>query len=379
MFNGWLRRLILLCCVACVAIGVDVRGDVPAVKPIGLVLELQGELDHAAQFRDIRRAIEQAKADGVQIVAVEIRGRAWRYDLSRALAEVVAASELPVAVFTNDASLGIALAGAPARGGCWAKQDLTLLRDDESSEYLPSAKSVRDDAKDWVKVDGWSVLRDHGALRAAIVDPRKECWLIESRPGVVTISDEKPGEAADKPATRVVPISDPGNTRLRVGLDDAVALGLLAGRARNASEALRLAADRLGLTRLDVRSTREIGQRLLDRRDRVASLADAAYGELEQAEKSMKIDQGKTVSGPAVKNLAGAAAMSHLSNARLQLDLIEAMLAECPEILGTPAPNMSVAWGAPGSSASRWRSRFESLRKRVGTIEKQAVEFRDAK
>lgn len=379
MYNGWLRRLILLCCVACVAVSEDVRGDVPAVKPIGLVLELQGELDHAAQFRDIQRAIEQAKTDGVQIVAVEIRGRAWRYDLSRALAEVVAASELPVAVFTTDASLGIALAGAPARGGCWARQDLTLLRDDESSEYLPNAKSVRDDAKDWVKVDGWSVLRDHGALRAAIVDPRKECWLIESRPGVVTISDEKPGEAEDKPAARVVPISDPGNTRLRVGLDDAVAIGLLAGRARNASEALRLAADRLGLARLDVRSNREIGQRLLDRRDRVASLADAASAELEQAEKSMKIDQGKTVSGPAVKNLAGAAAMSRLSTAKLQLDQIEAMLTECPEILGTPVPKMSVARGVPSSSASRWRSRFESLRKRADSIEKQATEFRDAK
>jgi hypothetical protein len=379
MPNGWLRLFFFLCCIACLAIADRVRGDVPPLKPIGVVLELQGELDHAAQIRDIRKAIEQAKADGVQIVAVEIRGRAWRYDLSRALAELVAASELPVAVFTTDASLGVALAGAPARGGCWSKQDLTLLRDDESSEYLPNAKPVRDDAKDWVKADGWSVLRDHGALRAAIVDPRRQCWLIESRPGVVTISDEKPVEAAENPAPRVAPISDPGNARLRVGIDDAVAIGLLAGRARNASEALRLAADRLGLVRLDVRRPRQAGQRLFDRRDRVASLVDAAYAELDQAENALKIDPGKTVSGPGVKNLAGATAMSQLSTARLKLDQIEAMLTECPEILRTPAPNMSVAWGVASTSPARWRSRFEGLRTRAETIEKQATDFRDAK
>ncbi|HEX8876343.1 MAG TPA: hypothetical protein VF777_06310 [Phycisphaerales bacterium] len=379
MPSGWLRRIVVFCVIACVAIEGRARGGVPPVRPIGMVLELQGELDHAAQFHDIRKGVEHAKADGVQIVAIEIRGRAWRYDLSRALGEFVAASELPIAVFVTDGSLGVALAGAPARGGCWARQDLTLLRDDESSEYLASPKSLRDDAKGWVKADGWSVLREHDALRAAIVDPRKECWLIESRPGSVTTSDDKADATTEPPASRVVPISDPGNARLRVGIDDAVALGLLAGRARNASEALRLAADRLGLARLDVRGPREIGQRLVDRRDRVALLVDAADGELDRAEKALEIDPGKTVSGPGVKHLAGAAALSHLLGAKLKIDQVETALTECPEILRVPVPNTAAIGLSPGTSATRWRSRFEGLRKRADTLEKRATEFCDAK
>lgn len=379
MPSGWLRRILLFCISACVAIGANARGDVPPVKPIGMVLELRGEFDHVAQFHDIRKAVAQAKEDGARIIAIEIRGRSWRYDLSRVLGEFVAASDLPIAVFTTDASLGVALAGAPARGGCWAKQDLTLIRDDESSRYLANSKSVRDDAKDWVKADGWSVLREHAPLRAAIVDPRKECWLVESRTRGVTTSDEEPDEAAKRAASRIIPISDPGNARLRIGVDDAVSLGLLAGRARNASEALRFAADRLGLARLDVRSPREIGERLVDRRDRVAMLVDAADAELDRASKALEIDPGTTVSGPGVKNLAGTTAMSHLFAAKLNIDRVEALLTECPEILRAPTPNMSAIGFTPGTSASRWRSRFEGLRKRADILEKDALAFRDAK
>lgn len=371
-------QILALWCVACIA-ATFASADVPAVKPIGMVLELRGELDHVAQYRDIRKAIDQAMADGAKIVAIEIRGRAWRYDLSRALAESVAASELPIAVFTTDASLGVALAGAPAKGGCWSREDLTLLRDDETSEYVANAKLLRDDAKGWVKVDGWSVLRQHEALRAAIIEPRKECWLIESRPGVIATSENRPDDAAAEKPVRVIPISDPANARLRIGIDDAVSLGLLAGRARSAAGALRLAADRLGMSRLDIRSPREVGQRLFDRRDRAASFADGASADLDRAEKALEIDPGKTVSGPGVKNLAAATAISHLASAKLQIDRVESLLTECPEILRAPMPNFSTVGASPATATTRWRSRFEGLRKRADKLEKQAIEFRDAK
>lgn len=378
MPSGWLRRVLSVWSAAWIA-AAPVLANVPPVKPVGVVIELRGELDHAAQLEDIRKAVAQARSDGVQIVTLEIRGRAWRYDLSRALAEFVGSSEVPVAIFTAEASIGVALAGAAARGGCWSKEDLTLLREDDASELLVNAKSVRDDAKDWVKVDGWSILRTHDALRAAIIDPRKECWLIESPRGTVTISDDRSAEPAGPTVKRVIPISDPAHARLRIGLDDAVTLGLLAGRARNASDALRLAAERLGMSRLDIRSERAIGQRLRDRRDRVASLADAALAELDSAEKAMEIDPGKTVSGPGVRNLAGTAALSHIAGAKLKIDQIEALLTECPEILRAPAPNMTTIGATPATITSRWRSQIEGLRKQAIKLERKAIEFRDAK
>lgn len=379
MASGWLRRMVWVWSIASVAMGLVALADVPPVKPIGMVLELQGELDHASQIEDIRRGVAKAKADGAQVVAIEIRGRTWRYDIARALAEVVSSAEPPVAVYVADGALGVALGGARANGGCWAKEGLTLEKDDDAIEYAESAKEIRDDAKAWVKSDGWSVLTKHPALRAAVVDPRKACWVIEAKNGEIWTMDEEPDEPTRQAATRVLHVNLEKSGRLRIPLNDAVSLGLLSGRARNATESLQAAAERLGLKNLDIREPREIGTTLNHLRDQVSFHVEQTKVLLDRAEKALVVDRDGVVSGPAVKNLAGTSALAAISSAKFELERAETLILATPEIQQLPSPGQSAIVTKRTMFASRWRAAVEGLRKRAAKIEKQATEFRDAK
>ena len=379
MASGWLRRMVWVWSIASVAMGLVALADVPPVKPVGMVLELQGELDHASQIENIRRAVAKAKADGAQIVAIEIHGRAWRYDIAQALSEFVASAEPPVAVYVADGALGVALAGASANAGCWAKEGLTLEKDDDAIEYAENAKEIRDDAKAWVKSDGWSVLTKHPALRAAVLDLRKACWLIVAKNGEISTIDEEPDDAARLAAARVLLVNLEKSGRLRIPLDDAVALGLLAGRVRNATESLQAAAERLGLKNLDIREPREIGTTLSRLRDQVNVHVEQAKVLLDRAEKSLEVDRDGVVSGPAVKNLAGTSALAAISSATFELERAETLILATPEIQHLPSPGQSAIVTKRTMFASRWRGTVEGLRKRADKLKKQATEFRDAK
>lgn len=379
MASGWLRRIVWVWSVACVAMGSVAFADVPPVKPIGMVLELQGELDHATQIEDIRRGVAKAKSDGAQVVALEIHGRAWRYDIARALAEVVSSAELPVAVYVADGALGVALGGARAHGGCWAKEGLTLEKDDDAIEYAENAKEIKDDAKLWVKSDGWSVLTKHPVLRAAVLDPRKVCWLIVAKDGDISTFDEEPDEPMRQAAARVLLVNLEKSGRLRIPLDDAVSLGLLTGRVRNATESLQAAAERLGFKNLDIREPREIGTTLSRLRDQVNVHVEQTKVLLDRAEKALVVDRDGVVSGPAVKNFAGASALAAISSAKFELERAETIILATPEIQHLPTPGQSAIVTKRTMFASRWRGTVEGLRKRAAKLEKQATEFRDAK
>ena len=373
---GWLQRIVWIWSIACASIA---SANVPPIRPVGLVLELQGELDHASQIDDIRRGVAKAKADGAQVIALEIRGRAWRYDIARTLAEFVASSEPPVAVYVADGALGVALAGAPANAGCWATEGLTLERDDDAIEYADNAKQIRDDAKVWAKSDGWSVLTKHAALRAAVLDPRKGCWLIEAKNGAISTSDEQPDEPTRKAATRVLQVNLETSGRLRIPLNDAVSLGLLSGRVRNATESLQAAAERLGLNNLDIREPRAIGTTLQRLRDQANVHVEQTQSMLNHAEKSLVVDRDGVVSGPAVKNLAGASALATISSAKFELDQAKTLLLTTPEIQHLPSPGQSGLVTKGTMFATRWRATIDALHKRIAKLEKQATEFRDAR
>ncbi|MBY0112501.1 MAG: hypothetical protein K2Y21_06740 [Phycisphaerales bacterium] len=379
MASGWIGRLVWLWGVASVAMGSVASADVPAVKPIGLVLQLEGELDHASQVEDIRRGVAKAKADGAQIVALEIHGRGWRYDIARALSEVLSAAEPPVAVFVADDALGVALSGARANGGCWAKEGLTLEKDDDAIEYAENAKEIKDDAKAWAKSDGWSVLTKHPAVRAAVLDPRKACWLIVSKSGEISTIDEEPEEAARKNAARVVEISDLAQVELRFSLEDAVALGLLAGHAGSAEDALHAAATRLNLKGLDVREREYVGKSLEERHDLASRDVQEASVFLGAAERALIFDKGGVQSGPAVKNMRGAAALSATHGAKAAIARLEGRLQESPEIQRLPAPGQSSVITKRSISATRWRTLIQRLNDRAAKLEKQANEYREAK
>jgi hypothetical protein len=379
MASGWLRSIVWIWSVACVVMAAGAFADVPPIRPMGLVLELHGELDHASQIEDIRRGVAKAKADGAQVIAIEIRGRAWRYDIARSLAEFVASSEPPVAVYIADGALGVAIAGAPANAGCWATEGLTLERDDDAIEYADNAKQIRDDAKAWAKSDGWSVLTKHPALRAAVLDPRKSCWLIEAKSGEIATIDEEPDALTRQAAARVLRVNLERSGRLRIPLNDAVSLGLLSGRVRNATEALQAAAERLGLKNLDIREPREIGTTLSRLRDQVTVHVEQTTALLDQAEKALVVDRDGVVSGPAVKNFAGTSALAIISTAKFELEQAKTLLQATPEIQHLPSPGQSGLVTKGAMFASRWRGTIEGLHKRAAKLEKQATEFRDAK
>lgn len=365
-------------CIAGIAIALALA-DVPPVKPIGMVLELQGELDHASQIEDIRRGVSKAKTDGARIVVLRIEGRAWRYDIARELSEFVASSEPPVAVFTQDSALGVALAGASANAGCWAKEGLVLEKDDNSIELVDEPKKIKDDAKLWGKTDLWSVLSKHPAMRSAMLDPRMPCWLIESTNGTITTTDAEPDDATRKQSARAVQLAGGRDERVFISTKDARSLGLITGESRDASEALALAADRLGLRNLDTRQSVWIGQSLEQRHQLAIESHKQLSATLAVAERTLVANKGNAKSGPAVKNMAGATALSMLAGVKILINELETKLRETPEIQRLPAPGQPSLITKRSVSASRWRSAIEKLHDRAEKLEKQAIAFRDAK
>jgi hypothetical protein len=357
--------------------------DGAARAPV-VAITLDGELDHAAQIDDLRQALAASKDGGTRLIGVEITGARWRYDLVKSLAELVATHEPPVAVFTPDGSLALAMGAAKAGAGCWAPEgSLGTTGDDNVVEFSTTPKVINDAAKAWVAHDPWSALGLHAPLRAAIQDPRKHCWLLETDKGLLQTSDTDPKSTtkptAEKSPRRIVALHDTAKQRVEVSTKDAIALGLLAGEAQDLRAVLTAAAKKMSIDRTEVRKTRTCGTPLDQRHAAMVALFESIDPILDQANREQRMKVDDTTIAPATKNAAGRQSLATIARASAAIDTIESTLERAPEILRLPAPGQTTTVKARTAYASSWRSQIQSTRERRDKLQNHAEKLRDAR
>lgn len=349
----------------------------PPARAVAVLITLRGELDHASQIEDLRRALSEAKEGGTTLIGVEIAGTRWRYDLLRSLSDLVSTHEPPVAVWTSSGSLGVAVGAARAGAGCWAPAGtLTLSKDDNTVELASTPREVVDASRAWVANDAWSVLSSHPALRASMLDLRKGSWLVErtGQPREVRNQAPAPGDAM-----RVVPLVDAAAERLELSTSDAIMLGVLAGEARDLRSAVITSTIRAGSARVEIRRTRITGTSLEDRHAEATALLESIDPILDQAESEQRLRVQDTTVAPATKNAAGRQSLATLARAGVAIEALESGLNKTPEILRLPAPGQTTTVQRRSTHASSWRSQIQGLRDRRDRLADHAEQLRDAR
>ncbi|MFN7022195.1 MAG: hypothetical protein ACK4WH_12830 [Phycisphaerales bacterium] len=358
----------------------------PSVKRKVLHLKLKGDLDSLKMVEDAERAVAQARADGVELVLLELNGDRWRGDVVLGLMPVVRPDGVRTVVWLNDALDGRVGSGQAALGltasACYIgpKTEVVYKPVQDLREQAP-ANVDWEHVEDQVRGTLWGRLTSPERLRspllaAALPWPRQPLWAVLDRaPGLPGARAERIDATAPSAAEagRSVALTsgsaERGGLRLRLDPALAVSTGVAEAACREVGQVL--AQERIipqPLLRAEVTSgLNEARQRLakdLATLDRSAELMDKA---LDEAERWRGMDAAKR------KTRVGKDTLASVEDAAKLLGSIESLVGGYPELLRAAPPGTSTVELTPQRLSAAWHNAFQNRKDRIAELRARAV------
>jgi hypothetical protein len=361
----------------------------PQARPCKVLhLHVRGDLDSMRLAHDFAEALSSGRADGVEVVVLELSGNRWRADVVHAMAKAMTAGTSP---------------GAPAGAGAKGHRVLALL-DDESDRRVGFGQAALalladacamtprtvmrfegpDDLRataspetDWERVDRelqglvYLSAKDRQAdvlLNAVLPRPSGPLWAIPGADASTPwrISTNHP---ADSSAVLIVPAAAEGRTP-SVSFDYTTAsrLGVINCQAKDCGQLLASQGLRARpILRKELVSgldeARAQINRLIRQMDDAVRLIDI---DLEQSAKLRGQDASKR------KREAGARAMNSIVEAGRHLIDAEAVMTQYPELLAALPPGRTPVGQDPEKHPLLWRYRFQDFRDEISRLQGEA-------
>lgn len=372
--------------------------DVAPVKQKVMHLRLLGDLDNGQLVADFADAAASLRADGVDLLVLELDGDAWRPDVLAGMFDVVRAARLgsgvngdrepglPWVVWLNDptdrrigtaaAALGV-LADACYLG---PRTEIVFEPDDDVRRLAPPAPEVN-----WAQVEQdlqaavWGRLKERGGdllLAAALPLPRQPLWLARVAPGDESASPplrihaaEPTGDTVGPVLTLCTPKPASGGLRLLLRGDAAAGLGLSAGEAREIGQLLVL---RQVIARPLVRKTIESG--LAPARERLARDIKAIDAAREQIDRLLDAaERARGVDADRQRRRAGNECIRLADEAARCLMACEKLTETYPELLRGVPPGQTAVGLSELRLGMAWTSLFQTRRQAITDLRARAA------
>lgn len=347
-----------------------------------LHLHVRGDLDSLRLAREFAETLAAARAEGVEVVLLEISGDRWRADvvhaMSKALREAPSPGSPPHA---NSRRVLALLDDEVDRRVGFGQAALAMLADActltprtnimfEASDDLRSTASPE---TDWERVDRelqgmiYLAAKDRQAdvlLAALLPRPSGPLWAAPAADPALPwrLTTNRPEHAS---ATLLVPAEVEGRlARIQVNGTLAVHLGITTCQAKDVGQLL---------------ASQDLRARPILRRELVSGLNDARtrlnrlVQQLDDGLRAVSIDlaQAGKLRGqdaPRQKREAGDRSGRAITEAERRLLDAEAVMTDYPELLADLPPGRTPIGQDPEKHPMLWRWRFQDLRNEIDTL-----------
>lgn len=385
------------------AAGVACAGDetkAAAIRKVKLLhLRVQGDLDSARLVRDVATALGEPRAEGFDLVVLEVAPQLWRTDVLAQLLAVFGAAKVGPArgepesegdrvrliTWLNADDGRVSTAGAAL--AIVSHSAYTTSRLDIVHEPGDEVRNLAPAETDWgsheqaVRAAVWSRLSARGSdvlLAAAIPSPQQALWLAPRGPDEagpkLKVIDREPTSAANGTSGGVVRLTTAvtamgeGVFRLKVSAETLGQLGLVQGSARELGQIL--AAERVAArqtVRRDVRSGLQAARkRLIDDFAGVDDARNRIDQTLDEAERAKGHDAARK------RAKAGASAAALTEEALRRLVACEQLTQDYPELLRDLPPGQTRVGVAEQRLAWVWSQAFQTRREELAELRARA-------
>jgi len=358
----------------------------PASSRKVLHLHVRGDLDSLRLARDFAETLAAARADGVEVVLLELSGDRWRADVVHAMAKALREAPSPGSPPHAGSRRVLALLDDEVdRRVGFGQASLALLADactltPRTNIVFDGADDLRSTASpetDWERVDRelqgliYLAAKDRQAdvlLAAFMPKPSGPLWAAPAPDNTLPwrLMTNRPDHAS---ATLLVPAEVEGHTA-RVQIDGSLAarLGITTCNAKDAGQLL---------------ASQELRARPIIRKELVSGLNDARtrlnrlVQQLDDGLRAITIDlaQASKLRGqdaPRQKREAGDRSGRAIAEAERRLLDAEAVMTEYPELLAGLPPGRTPVGQDPEKHPMLWRWRFQDLRNEIDTLRASA-------
>lgn len=367
-----------------------------------LQLRIHGDLDNARLVRDVATALGEPRAEGFELVVLEVSAQRWRTDVLAQLLAVFSAAKVGAArgevesegdrvrlvTWLNTEAARVSTAGAVlaiVSHAAYATSRLEIVHDpgDEVRNLAPPET-------DWgsheqaVRAAVWSRLSARGSdvlLAAAIPSPQQALWLVPRGPDEsgpkLKVTDREPASADGRSGdvvrlTTAVTAMGAGVFRLKVSAEMLGQLGLVQASARELGQIL--AAEQVAsrqTVRREVRSGLDAARKRLT--DDFAGIDEARHRmdqTLDEAERAKGQEAARK------RARAGLSAASLADESLRRLMACERLTEDYPELLRDPPPGQTSVGVAEQRLAWVWSQAFQSRREELAELRARADRLR---
>ncbi len=350
-----------------------------------LHLKLRGELDCIKVVGELERALDRARADGVDVAVLEIGGDQWRADVLLGAMKLLKTERPKVVAWLNDPSdhrVGTGQAAlALMASRCYLAPKTEVVFD--GSEALRAGAPA---LTEWEQIDRdiqallWGSLKERGRellMAAMLPAPSQPLWAMFDRsptsgPGA-KLQKLMMTEPSSAESTRCIAITsgsaDRGSIRVKIDTELALALKLADGSTREVGQLL--AAERLSPQPL-IRA--EVVSGFPDARERLVRSLAAVDAAIERLDKTL--DESEKLKGSDVvrrKRQAVPTSVPLADEAMKCLLDAEKLTVEYPELLRSPPPGATVVELTPHRLSAAWFYAFQDRRESVTELRARAA------
>lgn len=351
-----------------------------------LHVRLTGDLDSVRMARDLARAIERGRGEGVELVLLEVSGRRWRGDVLREIGRVVAAEpRLPLMVVLDGDSAAVGLGQAwlalLADPGCAFATTGTKFEHGSVDELIALFPAETDSAAIEQELRTMAAARmgEHGGpilLTALLPRPSGPLWCATTGEGdgSLKIFTSEPTAAE---VGRVLASADPraqsGVAAYRAAFDAETArrLGMVAANVQGTGDVLARRALKVWKTdQVKVASSLSEARREMERA--VRGIDEDRAGIKAALDANREKARSKIATTVEQAREAARRQLPALDAVEKKIESAEAVCAEYPELLRTSPPGATTLTDGESGAEAQWRKAFRTRRDDVDRLRQHA-------
>lgn len=345
-------------------------------------LVIAGDLDSQKMSGDVRDAVSAAKSDGADVIIAELSGRRWRLDvlldIARALkTEGHSGASGRLVVFLNaegrksaELTVGTGVATIGFLGeACYLspRGKIGFENADELKQLMPEDFDA-DGGDREIRGLAWSSLQTRGGdalLTLLAPRPAGALFAVRSDDGAWKLATEPPSAGSSTPIVRA---GAEGVQDLSIDAATAERIGMISGTCRSVSEVL---------------SKRMIRAKRVRRFDVVSGLSAAretfekSAASVDDARKKAKgaidaVYTSKAANMVSRQRRVGQEHLQPLTQASSDLQRMEKLVQEYPELMRTVPPGVTEVNQDSKSVSMAWRNYFQTRRNDLETLHARA-------
>ena len=335
------------------------------------ILKVSGDIDTDLFLRQVAAELDRARS--TSLIILELDGNRARPDLIARLGQRLSTNTPPVAILLKDSTdhrVGIGqamLAGFVKHSFIDPDTRIASSDSDDIRTLAPSDTSC-ESIEQAITGPLWRRLTELGgdqSLPPLLIAPSRDMWAVPVKPGEPwKLSPNAPAGGQSGPSPRQITWKDPA--RIELDAETAIGLRLFAGEARSMAPILTA-------SNLSPRSTstkRSIESSLPSAAATIPRILDDAKLALRRIATTLSIKPSDRTITTADYRRAGQSAQEQIARLEHELDRVESILADYPELNRTGATEK-----AARSDKGPWRPTIDALRKDLDKHRTTARDF----